>query len=78
VVELTFITCGTIVGIVIGSVLMWWRNKKSKVEKFTSTNTARNAIALVRQFARENGHGEGGTMDQYLDRLEERAIASVA
>jgi hypothetical protein len=44
----------------------------------TSTNTARNAIALVRQFARENGHSEGGTMDQYLDRLEERATASVA
>jgi hypothetical protein len=43
-----------------------------------TTNTARNAIALVRQFARVNGHSEGGVMDQYLDRLEGRATASVA
>lgn len=43
-----------------------------------SHNVARSAIALVRQFARENGHSEGGVMDQYLDRLEERATASVA
>lgn len=41
-----------------------------------SANSA--AIALVRKFARENGHSEGGVMDQYLDRLEDRASAPVA
>ena len=41
-------------------------------------NISRDAITLVRQFARENGHSEGGVMDQYLDRLEERATAFVA
>jgi tellurite resistance protein len=56
-----------------------WRAATEAAEALKpSHNTARNAIALVRQFARENGHSEGGVMDQYLDRLEERATASIA
>ena len=49
--------------------------RKLVEEKLTSTNSASYAIAVVRKFAFENGHSEGGTMDQYLDRLDERAIA---
>ena len=57
-----------------------WRIIRAKLAESTNSshNNARNAIALVRQFARENGHSEGGTMDQYLDRLEDRATAPVA
>src|SRR4030042_440773 len=53
-------------------------NKSLKNMRLQKNYRKRNGIALVRQFARENGHSEGGTMDQYLYRLEERATASVA
>jgi len=57
--------------------LVWCAALASKVENFTSYNTARDAITLVRQLAFEHGHHPGGALDQYLENIE-RVTAPVA